>query len=88
MTVPFLEGDGFAAEAPAPSAPAASLVGTWTLSAADDLRPDGTRVQAYGANPEGLLIFGADGRYSLQIFRKERVKFASGNKRQGSSAEY
>jgi Lipocalin-like domain len=65
-----------------------SLAGTWTLAAADDLKPDGTRVPAYGPNPQGLLVFLADGRYSLQIYRSDRVPFASGNKRQGTPAEY
>jgi hypothetical protein len=66
----------------------ASLVGTWTLTAADDLNPDGTRVHAYGSNPKGLLIFDADGRYSVQIFREDRLKFASGDKHQGTPEEY
>jgi hypothetical protein len=66
----------------------ASLAGTWTLAAADDLRPDGTRGQAYGPNPQGLLTLGADGRYSVQIFRTERLKFASGDKRRGTLDEY
>jgi hypothetical protein len=65
-----------------------SLVGTWTLAAADDLKPDGTRVQAYGPNPQGLLVLLPDGRYSLQIYRSDRAPFASGNKRQGTPAEY
>jgi hypothetical protein len=68
--------------------PAATLVGTWTLSAADDLKPDGTRSPAYGPNPQGLLTLGADGRYSVQIFRSERLKFASGDKRRGTLDEY
>lgn len=65
-----------------------SLVGTWTLTAADDLLPNGTRVHAYGSNPSGLLIFAADGRYALQIYSAERAKFASGDKRKGSPEEY
>lgn len=65
-----------------------SLVGSWTLAAADDIRPDGTRVPAYGPNPQGLLILEKDGRYSLQIYRSDRTKFASGNKRKGTPAEY
>lgn len=65
-----------------------SLVGTWTLTAADDLLRDGTRVHAYGSNPIGLLIFEADGRYALQIYSAERAKFASGDKRKGSPEEY
>ena len=66
----------------------ASLVGAWTLTAADDLNPDGTRVHAYGNNPRGLLIFDSGGRYSVQIFRENRLKFASGDKRQGTLEEY
>lgn len=66
----------------------ATLVGTWTLAAADDLKPDGTRVPAYGPNPQGILTLGADGRYSVQIFRTERLKFASGDKRRGTPDEY
>lgn len=66
----------------------ASLVGTWTLTAADDLLPDGSRVHAYGSNPRGLLIFAPDGRYALQIYRDDRAKFASGDKKQGTFDEY
>jgi hypothetical protein len=67
---------------------AAPLPGTWTLAAADDLKPDGTRVPAYGTDPQGLLILGADGRYSLQIYRSDRAKFALGDKRRGTPQEY
>ena len=67
---------------------ATSLVGTWTLTAADDLLPDGTRVHAYGASPQGLSIFAADGRYALQIYQAERAKFASGDKKNGTPEEY
>lgn len=76
--------------APAHAAPpdTPSLVGTWTLVAADDLRPDGSRVRAYGDAPEGLLIVDADGRYSLQIFRTDRRAFASADKRRGTPEEY
>lgn len=76
------------AESPATSGTLGSLAGTWTLVAADDLRADGTRVPAYGPEPQGLLFLGADGRYSVQIFRAERVVFASGDKARGSSDEY
>jgi hypothetical protein len=67
---------------------ASSLVGTWALAAADDLLPDGTRTHAYGSNPQGLLIFEADGRYALQIYSAERAKFATGDKKKGSPEEY
>lgn len=67
---------------------ASSLVGIWTLTAADNLQPDGSRVNAFGSNPQGILVFGADGRYTVQIFREDRMKFASGDKLHGTSDEY
>ena len=73
-----------------PTAPItiASLVGIWTLTAADNLKPDGTRVHDYGPNPQGVLVFGADGRYTVQIVRADRMKFASGDKFHGTADEY
>src|SRR4051794_10324996 len=66
----------------------ASIVGTWGLAGADKLLPDGTRVSDYGPNPHGLVIFTADGYYSVQIYRAERVKFSSGDKLKGTPEEY
>jgi Lipocalin-like domain len=65
-----------------------SFVGTWTLAGADKLLPNGTRVPDYGPNPHGLMIFTADGYYSLQIYRAERLKFSSGDKFKGTLEEY
>ncbi|UVA78728.1 lipocalin-like domain-containing protein [Pandoraea commovens] len=67
---------------------APSLAGTWTLVAADVLHPDGSRARDYGAAPKGLLVIDAKGNYSLQIFKAERPKFASGDKSAGTPAEY
>jgi hypothetical protein len=64
------------------------VVGTWILARADKLLPDGTRVEDYGANPHGQVIFTQDGYYSVQIYRTERVKFASGDKLKGTPEEY
>ncbi|HWR17208.1 MAG TPA: lipocalin-like domain-containing protein, partial [Terriglobales bacterium] len=65
-----------------------SIVGTWALTAADKLLPDGTRSHDYGDAPHGLVIFTADGHYSVQIYREQRTKFASGDKTKGSPDEY
>jgi len=65
-----------------------SIVGTWTLVAADKLLSDGTRTHDYGENPHGLVLFTADGHYSVQIYRAGRSKFASGNKLKGTPEEY
>jgi hypothetical protein len=65
-----------------------SLAGTWTLVAADVIHPDGSRSRDYGDAPEGLLMIDRAGRYSLQIFRSDRPRFAAGAKADGTPAEY
>ncbi|KLU26398.1 lipocalin-like domain protein [Caballeronia mineralivorans PML1(12)] len=67
---------------------ATSLTGAWTLLAADVQHGDGTRTPDYGAAPRGLLVIDAQGHYSLQIFKSERPRFASGDKQSGTPAEY
>jgi hypothetical protein len=74
---------GFMAPAQSPS-----IAGAWSLTAADKLLPDGTRVSDYGANPHGLVIFTADGYYSFQLYRADRLKFSSGDKFKGTPEEY
>jgi hypothetical protein len=65
-----------------------SIVGTWILTGADKLLPNGTRTSDYGQNPHGLVIFTADGHYSVQIYRTDRLKFSSGDKLEGTPEEY
>lgn len=65
-----------------------SLAGTWVLTAADEIGADGIRKPSYGPEPRGVLIVDADGRYSLQVFRSGRRRFASGSKRRGTPEEY
>jgi hypothetical protein len=65
-----------------------SIVGTWILAGAEKLLPNGTRIADYGPNPHGLVIFTADGYYSVQIYRAERHKFSSGDKLKGTPEEY
>jgi hypothetical protein len=64
------------------------LAGTWTLVAADVIRPDGTRARDYGESPLGLLMVDTEGRYSLQIYRSDRPRFAAGRKDAATAAEY
>jgi hypothetical protein len=63
------------------------LAGTWTLVLVDNVLPNGSRVQLYGPNPQGILMFDADGNYSLQILRAGRAKFASNDKSRGTDEE-
>lgn len=64
------------------------LRGTWTLEAADKILPGGERVRDYGGAPKGRLIVDGEGRYSLQIFKAERLRFDSGDKASGSADEF
>lgn len=71
------------------AAPAPSLVGTWVLTAADKILPDGSRVEDYGNAPQGLAIFTAEGYYSVSIYRADgRLRFASNDKASGTPDEY
>ncbi|RDZ27315.1 lipocalin-like domain-containing protein [Lysobacter silvisoli] len=79
---------GFAARDARVPVHAFPLQGTWTLVAADQILPDGETARDYGANPKGRLIVDARGRYSLQIFKSERLPFASHSKADGSADEF
>jgi hypothetical protein len=79
LLVPMIAGAAIAAEP--------SLAGTWTLTAADRLKPDGSRARDYGQHPKGRLIIDAQGRYSLQIFDGDRPRIASGEKRTATPEE-
>src|SRR5512139_293189 len=65
-----------------------SMQGTWVMTAAYEILADGTRTTNYGEHPKGLLMVDDSGRYSLQIFRPDRAKFASGVKARGTAEEY
>jgi Lipocalin-like domain len=53
------------------------LVGTWTLVSSEFTASNGTKRQPYGANPKGILIFDAGGRYATVGGRSDRPKFKS-----------
>ena len=63
------------------------LIGTWTLLLDDNIKDDGSHVPAFGPNPEGILIFTADGHYSLQLARHGRPAFASKDRLTGTADE-
>lgn len=73
---------------PEAAQPPFPLRGTWTLVAADKILPGGARARDYGEQPKGRLIVDADGRYSLQILKSERLRFTEDSKADGSSNEF
>ena len=68
--------------------PALVLEGSWEMTSAYEILADGTRVTTYGEHPHGLMMIDRDGRYTIQIFRPDRPKFAGGDKTRGTSEEY
>lgn len=63
------------------------LVGTWRYVSVDTIKPDGSRVPMFGASPSGLASFDSKGHYLLLTARRERNKFASNNRMEGSAEE-
>jgi hypothetical protein len=63
------------------------LVGTWRLVSNDNVAPDGTKRQIFGANPRGILIFEANGRYAQIFLRPGRPNFKANNRLQGTLEE-
>ena len=64
------------------------LEGAWEMESAYEVLADGTRVTAYTEHPHGLMLVDAEGRYSIQIYRPDRPKFAGGEKGKGTAGEY
>jgi hypothetical protein len=66
---------------------ASELAGTWTLVSVDNVLADGRRIQPYGPNPAGILVFDDGGHYAISIFRPDRPRFVSNDKSRGSAEE-
>ncbi len=58
------------------------------MVSAYEVNADGTRSTNYGEHPLGLLTVDAAHRYNLQIFKRDRPPFASGDKARGTPDEY
>ena len=62
------------------------LVGTWTLVSVVTER-DGRKFDSYGPNAKGMLVFDANGRYSIIFIAGDLPNFASGNRSSGTADE-
>jgi hypothetical protein len=67
--------------------PKEQLIGAWTLVSADSVRPDGSRVEAFGSNPRGIMIFSHDGYFALVQMRAELPKIAANSRDKGTPEE-
>jgi hypothetical protein len=64
------------------------FVGTWTLVSIHYVHPDGSKIEPFGPNAKGILVFDTTGRFATQIMAAERPKFASNNRMIGTPDEY
>ncbi len=53
------------------------LVGTWILVSSDQVRPDGSKLKQFGANPKGINVFDANGRFFLMVASSRFLVIAS-----------
>ena len=65
---------------------AQDLVGTWTL-VSTVTEQGGAKVDVFGPNPIGTLMFGTDGRYTLLFLRRDLPKVASNNRASQTAEE-
>jgi hypothetical protein len=63
------------------------IVGSWTYALNETILPDGSRMQTFGPNQTGLVIFGGDGRYVSLVGRAGIPKFASASRASGTAEE-
>jgi Lipocalin-like domain len=53
------------------------LLGTWTLVSSDQVRADGSKLKQFGANPKGINVFDANGRFFLMVASADNSQIAS-----------
>jgi hypothetical protein len=63
------------------------LVGTWMLVSVNIEAPDGSRFEAFGANPTGILNVDGNGHISVQFIGSGIPKFASNDRLEGTPEE-
>ena len=64
------------------------FVGSWTLVSSNYVHPDGSKIEPFGPNAKGMLVFDGTGRFATQIMSADRPKFASNNRMIGTPEEY
>jgi Lipocalin-like domain len=64
------------------------LVGTWKLVSSHNVRNDGSKIDVYGPNANGIVIYTSDGHFALVNMRSDLPKFASNSRDRGTPEEY
>src|SRR5260370_2336995 len=77
---------GIASPVAAVAQSAKDFVGTWTLVSAITER-DGNKIDTFGPNAKGVLMFDANGHYTITFIGANLPKFASNSRATGSADE-
>jgi lipocalin-like protein len=63
------------------------LLGAWNLVSVIGERPDGSKVEVFGVNPKGIIIFTGDGLFSLFQSSAEVPKIAANDRAKATPEE-
>jgi hypothetical protein len=63
------------------------IIGTWRLVKFEFSKTDGTVIYPFGEKAQGLIIYTETGRFSGQLMRVDRPRFASGDQVRGTAEE-
>jgi len=63
------------------------LIGTWTVVSWDQVGKDGKNFQRFGANPKGVHVFDANGRFFGMFARSDLPKFKVSDPMQSTADE-
>src|SRR5258706_14248900 len=64
-----------------------SIIGAWNLVTFEFRKADGNVIYPFGEQANGFLIYTEAGRYSAQLMRKDRPRFAIADQMLGTPAE-
>jgi hypothetical protein len=64
-----------------------ALVGAWRLISWENQAADGQVTYPMGPDPNGYVLYAADGRFSITISRRGRAGFAAGDLLSGTAEE-
>jgi hypothetical protein len=53
------------------------LVGTWTAVSWEQVMPDGSKLERFGANPKGINVFQQDGHFFVMLARADLPKISA-----------
>ena len=63
------------------------MVGAWELISFTIQKANGEVIYPFGKNARGSIIYTDSGRFSAQVMRPDRPKFASGDQMKGTAEE-